>query len=172
MKTHYYFALLILLLILLGVFQYALSRSEFEESVNEIEEVILKPDPEGELLASEISIESYAEALDYYDVKFKKEVLAQAILETGYFKSYNCRVRNNTLGLFNSRKMQYFEFDHWSESIKGYKNMIEYRLKDDEDYYNFLKRIGYAEDPNYIAKVKRIVSSLEEDENGVITYNV
>ena len=171
MKKNYYVILLIFMLILLACFQYYLSKQETKEIIN-VEEVIINPDPEGQILSSDISVENYMRALEFYEVKFKKEVLAQAILETGYFKSYNCRVRNNTLGLFNSRKMQYFEFDHWSESIKGYKNMIEYRLKDDEDYYNFLKRIGYAEDPNYIAKVKRIVSSLEEDENGVITYNV
>ncbi len=38
--------------------------------------------------------------------------------------------------------------------------MIEYKLKDGENYYDFLKRIGYAEDPDYIAKVKRIEKGL------------
>ena len=171
MKPNYYFVILISLLALLALSQYYISRDDFRNTINNAEEVILKQDPEGKILSSEISLQSYYEALTFYQVKFKKEVLAQAILETGCFKSYNCRVRNNTLGLFNSRKMEFFSFSHWSESIKGYKKMIEYRIKDDEDYYDFLKRIGYAEDPNYIAKVKKIVASLDEDENGIITYN-
>lgn len=35
--------------------------------------------------------------------------------------------------------------------------MIQYRLRENEDYYHFLTRIGYAEDPQYITKVKGIV---------------
>ena len=30
----------------------------------------------------------------------------------------------------------------------------------EEDYYNFLIRIGYAEDPNYVSKLKWIEKSL------------
>ena len=36
--------------------------------------------------------------------------------------------------------------------------MIQYRLKDNENYYKFLSRIGYAEDPKYISKIKGIVN--------------
>jgi flagellum-specific peptidoglycan hydrolase FlgJ len=35
--------------------------------------------------------------------------------------------------------------------------MIQYKLRENEDYYKFLTRIGYAEDPEYINKVKSIV---------------
>jgi hypothetical protein len=34
--------------------------------------------------------------------------------------------------------------------------MIQNRYKDGEDYYKFLKRIGYAEDPDYIVKLKKL----------------
>lgn len=95
-------------------------------------------------------------ALLHYEVKEPKIVLAQAKLESGNFTSNLFINKNNFLGLYNSRKKEFFEFDHWSDCIKGYKNMIEYKLKDGENYYDFLKRIGYAEDPDYIAKVKRI----------------
>ena len=37
--------------------------------------------------------------------------------------------------------------------------MIQYRYKGG-DYYEFLRRVPYAEDPNYINKVKRIESQL------------
>lgn len=99
-------------------------------------------------------------ALIHYDVKHPKTVLAQAKLESGNYTSYHCRVRNNFLGLYNSRKKEYFKFDHWTDCIKGYKNMVEYKLRDGEDYYDFLLRIGYAEDPLYLNKVKRIEENL------------
>lgn len=100
-------------------------------------------------------------ALLHYEVKHPKAVLAQAKLESGNYTSKHCRKGNNFLGLYNSSKGKYFEFSHWTDCIEGYKDMIEYKLRDGEDYYKFLKRIGYASDPNYISKVKQIENNLE-----------
>lgn len=102
-------------------------------------------------------------ALEYYNIKHPRIVLAQAKLESGNYTSYHCRVGNNFLGLYNSRKKEYFKFDHWTDCVQGYKDMIEYKLKDGEDYYDFLIRIGYAEDPSYVYKVKQIENNLEYD---------
>ena len=100
-------------------------------------------------------------ALVHYEVKHPKAVLAQAKLESGNFTSDHCVYGNNFLGLYNSKRRKYFKFDHWTECIEGYKSMIEYKLRDGEDYYQFLKRIKYASDPSYISKVKQIESNLE-----------
>lgn len=102
-------------------------------------------------------------ALEYYNIKHPRIVLAQAKLESGNYTSDHCVKRNNFLGLYNSRKKEYFSFKHWTDCIKGYKNMVEYKLKDGEDYYDFLIRIGYAEDPSYVDKVKQIENNLEYD---------
>lgn len=99
-------------------------------------------------------------ALLHYEVKHPKAVLAQAKLESGNFTSRHCRINNNFLGLYNSRKGKYFTFDHWTDCIIGYKDMVECKLREGEDYYDFLLRIGYAEDPSYIYKVKQIEQSL------------
>jgi hypothetical protein len=99
------------------------------------------------------------EALLYYEIKHPEIVYAQAILETGHFKSKGCTRDNNLFGLFNSREMKYHKFSHWSQSVEAYKNWIQNRYKDSEDYYTFLERIGYAEDPNYINKLKQIVKN-------------
>ena len=95
-------------------------------------------------------------ALLHYEIKEPKIVLAQAKLESGNYTSSLFKENNNFLGLYNSRKRQYFKFDHWSDCILAYKNMIEYKHRDGEDYYHFLKRIGYAEDPHYFEKVRKI----------------
>ena len=102
-------------------------------------------------------------ALVHYEVKYPRAVLAQAKLESGNYTSNHYRKRNNFLGLYNSRKKEYFRFNHWTECILAYKSMVEYKLREGEDYYQFLDRVGYASDPNYISKVKQIENNLEYD---------
>ena len=100
------------------------------------------------------------QACAYYGLKHDTIILTQAKLETGNYKSYQCRVNNNLFGLYNSAEGDYYKFNHWSESVEAYKKWIQYRLKDKEDYYFFLSRIGYAEDPDYIAKLKWVKQTL------------
>lgn len=100
------------------------------------------------------------EALNYYHVQEPIIVLAQAKLETGNYRSYQCLVNNNLFGLFNSNTNTYFKFNHWTGSIQAYIKYIEYKRKHNEDYYDFLNRIGYAEDPLYTSKVKLTVSQI------------
>jgi flagellum-specific peptidoglycan hydrolase FlgJ len=66
---------------------------------------------------------------------------------------------NNIFGLWDSRKKQYFAYDTWEDSIGGYLRGIQYRFNKEkyEDYYAFLLDIGYAEDPEYISKLKKLV---------------
>ena len=102
--------------------------------------------------------EGLMEALEYYEIKHPQIVYAQAILETGHFKSDLCLNNNNLFGLYNSKRGKYHKFDHWTESVIAYKDFIQYKYKPPEDYYKFLQRIGYAEDSNYISKLKGIVN--------------
>ena len=83
-------------------------------------------------------------------------VLAQARLETGNFKSDRCRRDHNLFGMKRSRR--YAKYSNWRESVKDYKQRISSRYNGG-DYYAFLRRIGYASDPNYIGKVKHIVKT-------------
>lgn len=101
--------------------------------------------------------EGLMEALEYYEVKYPEIVYAQAVLETGHFKSDLCLNGNNLFGLYNSKKHRYYTFDHWTESVVAYLDYVQYKYKPPNDYYKFLSDIGYAEDPNYINKVKEIV---------------
>ena len=68
--------------------------------------------------------EGLIEALDYYDVEHPNIVYAQAILETGHFRSRVCREYNNLFGLYNSRTKDYYKFDHWSDSVVAYLELI------------------------------------------------
>lgn len=112
------------------------------------------------LMIKEPNGDKLMEALIHYNIKFPEIVYAQAILETGHFKSRVCKKYNNLFGLYNSRTKDYYKFNHWSESVIAYAKYIQYKYREGEDYYNFLSRIGYAEDPLYINKLKVIVKGI------------
>lgn len=106
----------------------------------------------------ELTIENLYAALKKHGIKYPKIVLAQAILETGYFRSRVCNEHNNLFGLRHSKG--YYSFDHWEESVIAYRDKVQYRHRDGEGYYFFLKRIGYASAPDYINKVRKIAEKL------------
>ena len=105
------------------------------------------------------SPESVLKELKSNNVLFPEIVLAQSILETGWFNCNNCSMDvNNLFGLYNSKKKEYFPYANWEESINGYKRGIQYKYSEKyDDYYAFLDDINYAADPNYISKLKTIV---------------
>lgn len=102
--------------------------------------------------------EGLSEALEYYNVMHPKIVYAQAVLETGHFKSSACINDNNLFGLYDSKNKRYYKFNHWSESVVAYKDYIQKKYQPPNDYYKFLEELPYATDPQYINKVKRIVN--------------
>ena len=93
-----------------------------------------------------------------HNVKHPEIVLAQAKLETGNFTSELCKKHGNLFGL--KGKKGYAKFGHWRESVKAYKEWVQYKYKGG-DYYVFLRTIGYASDPNYITKVKKIAEKVQ-----------
>lgn len=105
----------------------------------------------------ELNKENVYRELLIQKVDFPKIVLAQAILETGNFKSYGCLTRNNLFGL-RKKDGDYMSFEHWTFSVAAYKMYIQKYSHPPNDYYKFLSDLGYAEDPNYINKLKGIVS--------------
>ena len=95
--------------------------------------------------------EQVAKELVRQGVPHAQIVLAQARHETGNFKSRLCRENKNLFGIKHNGK--YAKYNNWRESIKDYKERISSRYKGG-DYYAFLKKIGYAQDPNYLKKLK------------------
>lgn len=79
-------------------------------------------------------------------------VLAQARLETGNFTSNRCKRDKNLFGIKHNGK--YAKYSTWQDSIKDYKQRISARYKGG-DYYQFLTRIGYAADRQYVTKLKQ-----------------
>lgn len=106
----------------------------------------------------ELTIENLYAALKKHGIKFPKIVLAQAILETGHFRSPVCNEHNNLFGLRHSKG--YFTFNHWEESVIAYRDKVQYKHRENENYYAFLKRIGYSTSKDYVRKVRKIAGQL------------
>lgn len=93
--------------------------------------------------------------LEKQNIPHSRIVLAQSIHETGNYKSKLCRTHNNIFGIKAGNK--YKKYNNYIDCISDYKKRISSKYKPGEDYYKFLIRIRYAEDINYIQKLKKIV---------------
>lgn len=107
----------------------------------------------------ELTLSNLARVMEQYDIKFPKIVMAQCVLETGYLSSHVCTEYNNLFGLRRPSDGSYFRFDRWQESVKAYRDYVQYKYKGG-DYYAFLRDIGYASDPYYVSRVRQIANNL------------
>ena len=103
-----------------------------------------------------LSKENLMNELKAQDIQFPEIVVAQALLETGNFKSYSCINRNNLFGL-RKKDGTYMSFEHWTECVAAYKKYIQKWKQPPNDYYKYLDDLGYAEDISYTTKLKQIV---------------
>lgn len=107
----------------------------------------------------ELTIPNLLAEIERNGIRYPKIVLAQAILETGWFRSSVCRNKHNLFGLTNPRTKTYYEFNHWTESVKAYYTKVQYRYKGG-NYLLWLRDIGYAEDPGYIRAIIKVLKQL------------
>lgn len=102
-------------------------------------------------------------------ILYPKIVLAQAILETGWFRSSVCRNKHNLFGLTNPRTGKYYEFNHWTESVRAYYTKVQYKYKGG-NYLLWLDEIGYAEDSNYIIIIIKLLKQLNNRMDMALEY--
>jgi hypothetical protein len=111
-------------------------------------------DPSAEYPPFTLTVKNLKIALENAGVQHADIVLRQAILETGWFKCTNCSLsRNNIFGFWYKKK--YIQFDDWKDCVAYYKRWQD-RHYSGGDYYVFLKKVGYATDPNYVKRLKSI----------------
>lgn len=101
-----------------------------------------------------LSSHSVLGELEKHNIPHKDIVLAQAKLESNHFKSNLVQTHNNIFGLKKGNK--YRKYNDWTECVKDYKKYISNKYKGG-DYYMFLTKINYSEDPKYINKLKQII---------------
>ena len=107
----------------------------------------------------ELTLTNLIDVIEEVGLSNQLFVLAQAVLETGHFTSPVCKNYHNLFGLYDSKHKDYYRFARWEDSVIGYQKFIQYRYKGG-NYLQFLKRIGYAEDPRYTTTVAKIATQL------------
>lgn len=109
----------------------------------------------------ELNIYNIIEVMNEVGVSNQLFVLAQAVVETGHFKSRICRENHNLFGLRNPRTHSFYRYKRWEDSVVAYRDLVQYKYKGG-NYLVFLKRIGYAEEPHYIYTVAKVARQLYE----------
>lgn len=107
----------------------------------------------------ELTIPNLYQEIIRNGIQYPRIVLAQAILETGWFRSPLCRNRHNLFGLTNPKTGKYYEFNHWTESVRAYYTKVQYKYKGG-NYLQWLRDIGYAEDPRYVREVIKVLKTI------------
>ena len=107
----------------------------------------------------ELTIPNLYQEIIRNGIRHPKIVLAQAILETGWFRSPLCRNRHNLFGLTNPKTGKYYEFNHWTESVRAYYTKVQYKYKGG-NYLLWLRDIGYAEDPRYVREIIKVLKTI------------
>lgn len=115
------------------------------------------------------------EFLNKLNILHPQVVYQQIMLETNNLTSPICSENNNIVGQrveatnsdgsyryahYNIKGLKnrgHLVFANWKLSLLHYKAFQEHNyLKKHWNYYNFLRSLGYAEDPQYIDKLKQI----------------
>lgn len=108
--------------------------------------------------------------LQELNVRFADVVYAQAVIETGNFKSKSFTMCNNLFGMKMARsrpttalgeKFGHAYFKDWRMSVIDYalfQSAYTRKIRTKDGYLEYLSR-NYASDSNYINKLKRIYES-------------
>ena len=114
------------------------------------------------------------------DIEYPDIVFAQAMLESGYMSSTIYLENNNlfgmrlperrpTVALYSNKG--YSVYNCWTNSVEDYKLFQDFifkkKKKTRDEYFDYLDRI-YAEDPNYVPFLKKVI----EDNKTIIDYNL
>jgi hypothetical protein len=118
----------------------------------------------GEPVSISLSWENIEKYLIEFKVRQPEIVMSQIKHETGNLTSRFCKEQNNLFGMRLARSRETTavgECNHMAQYISWQESLQDYKIYQDlyycgGDYYQFLSNSGYATDPWYIWKLKRI----------------
>ena len=131
-----------------------------------------KNNPEPVLLTHELLYE----VINEKNIKHPEVVFAQAVIESGHFKSPLFINKNNLFGMRVPKKREttavnkgnkgYAKYHSWDSSVDDYLLWQEFTLKNKNEltktqYLSLLGKI-YAKDKNYITSLKRVMNKHKE----------
>ena len=118
----------------------------------------------------EFSEDTLVYLLTELNVKFPHIVLAQSIIETGHWSSRIFKENNNLFGMKEAyvrvhtakgTQHNHAYYENWRESVYDYAfYQCRYLggIKTEQEYLQYLSR-SYAEAPNYIQSIKRVIEN-------------
>jgi len=119
---------------------------------------------------NEFSSEKLKNALISLNIRFPHIVYAQAKLETGNFSSKIFKENNNLFGMREANvrpttnkgtENNHAYFDSWYDSVLDYAFYQASYLSDiktESEYFQYLGQ-NYAEDPNYIQVLQKVINA-------------
>lgn len=119
--------------------------------------------------ANEFSAYKLKEYILLLNIRYPHIVLAQAELESGTGTSPLYKSNHNLFGLKEAKQRpttalgtdnNHAYYDDWKESVLDYAFLqarYMHAIKSEDEYYQYLGQY-YAEDPNYVSKLKNIVN--------------
>ena len=163
-------------LFLLVLFQILiLTSSFFIGSSTERRTIVKTLTPEEKLIIIREHPDSFSKdtlinLLKELNVKYPHIVLAQSIIETGHWTSRIFNENNNLFGMKEARSRihtakktehNHAYYETWRESVYDYSfYQCRYlsKLKSETEYFEYLGK-NYAEAPNYVANLKRVIKN-------------
>lgn len=141
----------------------------FEKSIESVKDrertaVVFLP------LVNQFSVVKLQNYLEEINIKFPQIVYAQAKLESSNFKSKIFHENNNFFGMKCATKRAFMhkgenrghaKYDKWEDCVIDYAlYQAQYlsHIKTENQYFAYLKA-NYAEDPNYVEKLKQIIKN-------------
>lgn len=116
----------------------------------------------------QFSQEALVEEIKKLNIRFPHIVLAQAILETGYYESRIYQENHNLFGMKQARarattakgtQLGHAYYDHWKESVTDYalyQAAYLNKIRKEKQYLKYLDR-NYAEASNYDTMLESII---------------
>lgn len=135
-------------------------------------ETIIVPEESRTLILKEnnsFSEDKLCSFVNSLNMKFPHIVLAQAKIESGHYNSLVFKANNNLFGMkcaslrpttHKGSNLGHAVYENWKSSVMDYalyQAAYLKNIKTEEEYYLYLGN-NYAEDVNYVKKVKQIVA--------------
>lgn len=163
---------------------------EKEKVIDYVQQELVKLKQQHEFVAEvtkPITGSSLVELIEQMNIQHPKIVVAQAIIESGHFKSKLFQINHNLFGMRKAYQRpttripadidfcfeSYAYYHNWQYSVFDYalwQSSFARNLSETE-YLDLLKRT-YAEDDEYISKIKKIISGCDSAQDIIIKYDL
>jgi len=153
--------------LLSSVVTFIWTKTHIVETMTEYEKVLLVEE------VNKFSEEKFVKKLEELEFKYPHIVMAQAILETGNFKSpvfqenhnlFGMKEATSRLNLAKGTENGHASYNNWEDSVMDYAlwcSTYANKANSEDEYFQILNSLGYAEDKTYEMKLKEIISNYD-----------